>query len=69
MTKLTPWFPPHIKPVRVGVYPIKCDAKMFAKWDGLRWSAAAFTTTPDQWYFGSFAAQGKSWRGLTKETK
>ncbi len=36
--KLTPWFPPEIKPVHVGVYEIRDDMlkqTFFAYWNGL----------------------------------
>jgi hypothetical protein len=45
---LTPWFPPHVKPVRVGVYQVEDDRiepkilenirPIFSYWNGQNWS-------------------------------
>ena len=42
MSQLTPWYPPHIKPVRAGVYnaSIFKDEEMLRYWDGKNWSWA-----------------------------
>ena len=38
--KLTPTFPGHIKPVRVGIYQRKdCATWGYAYWSGSQWSA------------------------------
>ena len=71
--KMTPWFPPRIKPVRVGVYQIKFsysrpgDMEMYATWSGRKWSNMSYSTT-GLWH-GIFkgAEQKKHWRGFTEE--
>lgn len=68
--KLTPIFPPHIKPVRVGVYKTTCDDSAeipayFSYWSGRRWSCACYSIE----YVGSQRRslyQNKSWQGLLK---
>lgn len=37
--KLTPWFPPDVKPVRVGVYEKNLfnGRRWYSKWDGSQW--------------------------------
>jgi hypothetical protein len=76
---LTEEFPPHIKPVYVGVYPASmlvetdrfgtCDLEIgFAKWDGQRWCAMrgdvrSANAVPS----GKAASQAKSWRGLKEK--
>jgi hypothetical protein len=65
--KYTPWFPPEIKPVHVGVYQVFNDFT-YAYWGGKRWGyvelsvkqAVASKNT-------KFASQYKTWRGLTTE--
>ena len=40
--KLTPWFPAHTQPVRVGVYQRKAPSGVFyAYWTGKRWGTLA----------------------------
>jgi hypothetical protein len=75
MTKMTKWFPPHIKPVREGVYEVRfliqkiTDAPMYATWNGSRWSV--WSHFKNDMYHARFlyADQGKYWRGFTKEQK
>ena len=75
MSKMTKWFPPHIKPVREGVYEVsfkywpKKDAPMYATWNGSRWSV--WSHFKDDMYHARFlyADQGKYWRGFTEEQK
>ena len=53
--KLTPWFPPEIKPVRKGWYECRCCTDTFY-WTGERW-----LMMPG----GGFSSiQNISWRGL-----
>lgn len=68
MSKLTPWFPPHIKPVRMGVYEVKepVAAPWYRWWNGKRWllggsqiAAAGRNNKPTPW--GATA-----WRGLAE---
>ena len=74
MNKMTPWFPPHIKPVHKGVYPIKFTAAesypfMYATWNGLKWSCSSYKKS-DNWHKKFYAAdQNKFWCGFTKEQK
>ena len=75
MSKMTKWFPPHIKPVREGVYEIKYTSKvahgscMCATWNGYRWSSgsADMRDKYQQQFYG--AIQEKYWRGFTEEQK
>ena len=75
MSKMTGWLPPHIKPVRVGVYEIKYTSKvahgscMYATWNGFRWSC--WSHYKDDLYHTRFleAVQDKYWRGFTEEQK
>ena len=75
MSKMTDWFPPHIKPVREGVYEVsfasrqKTDAPMYATWNGSRWSC--WSNGKNDVYHTRFleAVQDKYWRGFTEEQK
>jgi hypothetical protein len=71
--KMTPWFPPEVKPARKGVYErlgvyINCPG--YSLWDGQRWR---FTMdTPDgamgyARYETTFPDQ--PWRGLAEQPK
>jgi hypothetical protein len=75
MKKMTPWFPPHIKPARKGVYQIKFTAErwsegddlIYATWNGLMWSHASYKKRDDfhKQFYGS--VQDKYWRGFTEK--
>ena len=76
MSEMTGWLPPHIKPVRVGVYeikytlkPISPDPRLYATWNGYRWSSgsADMRDKYQQQFYG--AIQEKYWRGFTEEQK
>jgi hypothetical protein len=77
MKKMTPWFPPHIKPVYEGVYEVDNGYRLprtlptYARWDGLEWSNASYRTHlfyhPELHYTSYGAYQNKTWRGFTKE--
>ena len=76
MSKMTPWFPPHIKPVRKGVYQIKYTQientkylSRYATWNGTYWSAGSYNM--DDAYHQQFnkSIQNKFWRGFTEEQK
>ena len=77
MPKLTPWFPPEIKPVYVGAYWVTHKAwdhayDSFAYWNGTEWSDSYVRSTsccPDKTEFiwGNGAYQDKSWRGLAEK--
>lgn len=60
--QLTDWFPPHIKPVHVGVYPIGWG---YAYWNGKRWGSSCSTPELAQKHsYYRYAVQDKHWRGL-----
>lgn len=68
--RLTDWYPPHIKPARVGVYSTLHDGHYgFSYWNGSRWGG--------QWQTAEKAAenkehaladQRKTWRGVARPT-
>lgn len=69
--KKTAWFPPHIKPVRTGLYEIKIGitTHAYAYWNGKRWGFQEMR--PDlahKWKGYVSYRQDKTWRGITKET-
>lgn len=67
MQKLTPWFKPGTKPVRIGVYQRdQCGTVEYSYWDGHYWrfgrrtaQAAADLTLESRF-------QALPWRGLTQ---
>ena len=75
--KMTRWFEPHEKPVRVGVYQTKRLPQFacwvtegFSHWNGKEFGMQQSTTEiardfPEY----SEAVQDKSWRGFTEEQK
>ena len=73
--KMTLWFPPHIKPVHVGVYQIlfnysrPSDLKMYAAWNGRKWSNFDYSKTGSWLSEFRDAEQKKLWRGFTEEQK
>jgi len=73
MSKMTPWFPPHIKPVYEGVYEVKFTPKgssesyLYAAWNGKRWSRVATYEQMAHWHSNFDALQNKYWRGFIKE--
>lgn len=66
--KRTPWYPPHIKPVRKGLYQATVfirspnNTAPYMRWDGLRWTNPYLGGQPCQ-------AQERAWRGLTRKSK
>lgn len=68
---LTPWFPPHIKPARPGVYQTRflCHAPGYSYWDGWRWGNQRTTADYAKNLAGpiSVADQYKTWRGLAQK--
>lgn len=76
MSEMTKWFPPHIKPVREGVYEIKYTSKptnpnppIYATWHGSRWSSGSLKLH-DKYHKDFYGAiQEKYWRGFTEEQK
>ena len=74
MSKMTRWFPPHIKPCRTGVYETKGLHKLprtsstYSRWNGLEWSNSSYLTHHIELHYTSYGAyQNKYWRGFTKE--
>jgi len=73
MSKMTRWFPPHIKPARPGVYEVKFTPKglyesyFYAMWNGKRWSRVATYEEMARFHSNFDALQNKYWRGFTKE--
>ena len=72
--KLTPWFPGHIKPKRVGVYQqLSAIEKRlgYQRWDGKKWSPW-FSKAEDAACYGRECApaaeeyQNDPWRGLAE---
>ena len=70
--KLTPIFPAHIKPVRVGVYKTGASGERgkliwWSYWDGKRWGwhcdSWEEAKHDGQWFF---ADQEKRWQGILK---
>lgn len=70
--KLTKWFEPGTKPVRVGVYQTKffSDDIGYSYWNGKEWCWQKDTlaeASKNRVTFGSF--QKKPWRGLAEKPK
>ena len=74
MKQMTPWFPPHIKPVRKGVYEVKFTPKglyesyFYAMWNGKRWSRVATYEEMKRFHSNFDALQNKYWRGFKEQT-
>lgn len=71
-TKLTPWYPPEIKPVREGVYEVKSvrrpDFTLFSYWTGQNWLCAAFSKIKASEAEHNSIYPKKTWRGLTEKS-
>jgi len=73
MSKMTPWFPPHIKPARKGVYEVKFTPKglyesyFYAMWNGKRWSRVATYEEMALFHSNFDALQNKYWRGFKEK--
>ena len=73
MSKMTKWFPPHIKPVRKGVYEVKFTPKglyesyFYAMWNGKRWSRVATYDEMARFHQNFDALQNKYWRGFKEK--
>jgi len=72
MKEMTPWFPPHIKPMHKGVYEIKYTGKgshesyMWATWNGNKWSSGSYNLW-DEYHKQFDANQNKYWRGFKEK--
>lgn len=71
--KLTPWFPPEVKPVRVGLYRVKIGAyDNIIEWcwwagDGWCWAyPCKRDALAKEWKTTEGASQCKAWRGLAE---
>lgn len=70
--KLTPWFPPEIKPVHVGWYDV-ANLKMephffppwFFHWNGTTWDS--FGSFPGPFKPNPYVVQDVPWRGLARK--
>jgi len=64
---LTPWYPPHIKPVRIGAYETDAmSGGVYQYWDGFRWSS--YCNSPQSAFrfrASKSGYQSPCWRGLT----
>lgn len=58
--KLTPWFPPEVKPVHKGQYRVKDRAVTRLLWTGDEWRTVKY---------GFTVADPVIWRGLAKQPK
>ena len=74
MNKMTDWFPPHIKPARIGVYEVNDGYRLprtlpkYARWDGIEWSNESYYKHDPELHYTSYGAwHDYSWRGFTKE--
>jgi len=71
--KRTPWYPPEVKPVRVGVYEVAMTIVpvWYRYWDGENWHvgdetpALALKSAP----LNGTSWSVKHWRGLTEKAK
>ena len=71
-SKLTPWFPMSVNPVRVGVYKMETGSyyPRYSKWDGTQWmfscdsiqDASIMCSRSEDCYDGYITG----WRGLTR---
>jgi hypothetical protein len=71
--KLTPLFPPNVKPVHVGVYPSRLPEEYnyeegYSHWDGITWGNQ-YATPPEANKRGLCGEQEKMWRGLASDPK
>lgn len=69
MSRLTPWFPPEVKPVRFGIYErLWSDGPLYALWNGKHWKTS--WGTPDVAARNSSIGSGVQnlpWRGLAEK--
>jgi hypothetical protein len=75
--KLTPWFPPEVKPARKGVYigSIFRDDGLYRYWDGVAWSfpeespQEAYRYRKDGKRGHSEISEDVEWRGLARRPR
>jgi len=67
---LTPWYPPHIKPVRVGVYETDTRIGRYQHWNGQFWGPYdPDARTAWLWKHARSGRQSPRWRGLAHPPK
>jgi len=80
VSKITPWFPSNIKPVRAGVYEVSTPnspANKYAYFDKDGWRLCASSVKDaakeEGWlghnWYSSMGLPQSMWRGFTKEQK
>jgi hypothetical protein len=68
--KLTPWFPPEIKPAYPGVYQVKQPRFVwYRRWDGEYWFSGGHTPEDAASSKCAITMNAHSWRGLAKPPK
>ena len=72
--EMTPWFPSHIKPVRVGVYQVNpkyhsVPKPVYAHWNGRHWGyfTEDIRRALNANTYELDASQEKEWRGFTEK--
>lgn len=68
--KLTPWFPPDVKPVRKGIYEIKTPfGQRYSTWLGNKWSywSADLDKAKGMSGIGDHGLNRYHWRGLAEK--
>jgi hypothetical protein len=71
--QLTKWYPPHIKPVRVGVYQaipkgIRSECPIYSYWNGLKWCWDSWKVDGARTHRNVSPRQNRRWRGMVKPT-
>ena len=67
--KLTPWFPPEIKPAYPGVYEVSWTrGRFYRRWDGKRWCVGSRYPERAANNVGT-PTDERSWRGLAEPPK
>lgn len=65
-SELTPFYPPHIKPLRRGVYLVKDGWHVYSNWDGNAWGETFFNIDDAAASRFSCPRQNFPWCGLAK---
>jgi hypothetical protein len=68
--KLTPWFPPEIKPAYPGVYQVKGTGVVwYRRWDGECWYYGSTTVYNAACGTTPYPFEINTWRGLAEPPK
>lgn len=75
--KLTPWFPPSVRPVHAGIYETRwanpkrrTSYPLYQHWDGLVWSGWSSNVDMAERNAGLVSVrQEPQWRGLAEQPK